>query len=63
MLNLNVKWCSVFIVINHIVFNMDASLGPDLANVRIDQTFSIMVVKIMRDQSGMTLESNACHFQ
>ena len=47
MLNLNVKWCSVFIVINHIVFNMDASLGPDLANVRIDQTFSIMVVKII----------------
>ena len=54
---------NVFIVINHIVFNMDASLGPDLANVRIDETFSIMVVKIMRDQSGMTLEANASHFQ
>ena len=47
MLISNVKCGNVFIVINDIDFNMDASLGPNLANVRIDQTFSIMVVKIM----------------
>ena len=62
MLISNVKCGNVFIVINDIDFNMDASLGPDLANVRIEETFSIMVVKIMRDQSGMTLEANVCHF-
>ena len=52
----------LFIVINHIVLNMDASLGPDLANVRIDQNILNNGCQDHGGQSGMILEANVCHF-